>query len=232
MPAGPAAGQAADLDTEPVQPGNAAATQRGDDELDAGGGLTAADGADPDQRFGGELDSRALVGLGAAEVVADGPALQDRDDRQARVKVPQAQDAVDGVPLMVGDGQAGLGGDGRFAHPVLGCGPGQVADLILVAADPGGVLARSGAVVPGPVPGQFGEAPGIQRPCRCGAGEGSVGAQPAIGDEQRHARGAEPAGVMSPDEEHGTVGVRPRARTLRGSGRESQHRAGHAAVVL
>ena len=49
---------------------------------------------------------------------------------------------------MLGHGQPGAGDDEGFAHPVLGGGPDQVADLVTVAADPGGVLAGGGAVVP------------------------------------------------------------------------------------
>jgi hypothetical protein len=197
-----------------------------DDELDGGGGLSAAYRAEPDERFGGEVDSGMLVGVGAAEVIADGPALQDRDDRQTRVSVPQGEHAGDGAALMFGDAQAGPGGHGGFAHPVLGRGPGQVTDLIAVPADLGGIMPGGRTVIPGAVPGQFGESAGIQCPRRYRAGQGAVAAEPAIRNKQGDLGSAEPAGMMRAEEEDRASGVRPRARTVKGSGRESQHRAG------
>ena len=85
----PAADQAADLDAESVQPGQAAGVQGVQDQFGLGGGLAAADGSDADERFGGQVDPGAVVGVGAAQVVARGPALQDRDDRQAGVGVAE-----------------------------------------------------------------------------------------------------------------------------------------------
>ena len=152
--------------------------------------------------------------------------MQDRDDGQGGVKVAQPQQAGDGAVLVLGDGQAGPGRDGGFAHPVLGGGPGQVADLVAVAADPGRELAGCRAVIPAAVPGQFGETAGVQRPVSGSAGQGPIAAQPAVGDEQRQGGGAQPAGVVSAEEEGRASGGRPRARSLLGSGRESQHRAG------
>ena len=165
--------EASDFEPEAVQPGDAAFVQDGDEGVDLGGGLAAADRAEADQGLGGQVDPGVLVAVGAAQVVGDRPALQDRDDRQAGVQVAEGQEVGDGAALMLGDGQPGAGGDERFAHPVLGGGPGQVADLVAVAADPGGVLAGGGAVVPGAVGRQFGEATGIQRP-RAGGARGGA----------------------------------------------------------
>ena len=96
----PAADQAADFDAESVQPGQAAGVQGVQDEFGLGGGLAAADGSDADERFGGQVDPGVVVGVGAAQVVARGPALQDRDDRQAGVSVAEVQDAGDGALLV------------------------------------------------------------------------------------------------------------------------------------
>ena len=130
-----------EFDAEPVQPGNAMGMQGADDEINCGGGLSAAYRAEPDDWFDGEVDSGVLVGIGAAKVIADSPTLQDGNDRQARIGMAQGEHAGDGATLMFSDGQAGFGNDGGFAHPVLGRGPGQVADLIAVPADLGGILA-------------------------------------------------------------------------------------------
>jgi hypothetical protein len=68
-----------------------------------------------------------------AAPVAQGPALHDRDDRQVRGEVAQLDEVADGALLVLGDGEAGLGGDPGFAHPVLRGGPQQAADLVAVA---------------------------------------------------------------------------------------------------
>src|SRR5262249_43167460 len=148
--------------------------QGGEQSLGVGGGLAATHRAHSDQGFGGEVDPGVVVQVGAAQIVADRPALQDRNDRQIRAEVAQPEEGVDGAALVLGNRQAGAGGDERLAHPVLRGGPCQVADLVAVAADTGDVLPGGGAVVPGAVAGQLGEPARIQRPQCRGGGEGLV----------------------------------------------------------
>ena len=83
--AGPAAyrqaAQAEGLDAEAVEPSDPGLVQGGEDVGDLGGGLAAADRADPDQAARGEVDPGTRVAVGAAQVVFGCPALHDRDDR-------------------------------------------------------------------------------------------------------------------------------------------------------
>jgi hypothetical protein len=65
-----------------------------------GGALPAADGADADERLGGEVDAGALVQLAAAKVVVERVALEDGHDELRRV--PQLeQEALDRELLML-----------------------------------------------------------------------------------------------------------------------------------
>ena len=70
---------------------------------------------------------------------------------------------------MLANGQGGALEDVLLAHPVLGCGPGEVADLVGVAPDgPDVVLLVD---LPTTVKLQLGESARVQRPLSDGARE-------------------------------------------------------------
>lgn len=73
--------ESAGFDAESVKP-DAESGQSGNDLLNFGGGLAAADRAEADQGQSGQVDSGVVVEVDAGQVVDEGPALQDRDDRQ------------------------------------------------------------------------------------------------------------------------------------------------------
>jgi hypothetical protein len=57
--------QAKDLDAEPMQAGDTAGVQGGDDLVGRRGGLATAHRAEPDQGFGGQVDPGRGVQVGA-----------------------------------------------------------------------------------------------------------------------------------------------------------------------
>jgi hypothetical protein len=89
-------------------------------------------------------------------------ALEHWHERALRGSVPevfQFKEIRDGAALVLLDAQPGAGQYVGLTHPVLGFGPFELADLVVVAADGGHVLARCGA--PFTKQQEFGE---------CGAG--------------------------------------------------------------
>ena len=75
--------QAEDLDAEPVQAGDAAGVQGGDDLVGFGGGLAAAYRPEPDQGFGSQVDpgrgvqvSCGVSRLSACEATCSRPMAQ------------------------------------------------------------------------------------------------------------------------------------------------------------
>jgi hypothetical protein len=74
----------------------------------------------------------------------------------------EAQVVFDGPLLMLADGEAGLVGHERFAHPVHRGRPRELADLVGVAVD--GLHVFGFGRDPSAVQVELGEAAGVERP--------------------------------------------------------------------
>jgi hypothetical protein len=111
-------------------------------------------------------------------------ALEHGDDRQVRTELAQLEEVGDGAPLMLGDGEAGLGAHVRLAHPVLRGDPAEPAKFLLVAACRGDV--GGGAVSEGAVKVDLLVAAGVEEPVwsRLREGRPSV-AEAAVADHER-----------------------------------------------
>lgn len=200
-----------DLDAETVQV-QLARGEGAHDALDVGAALASAHRADPDERLGGQVDPGSVVEVGAAFVVRQSPTLQRRHPRELRREFPEADEVAHGPPLMLADRQASAFQDALFAHPVLRRRPGEVADLVGVAPDrPDVVLLVD---LPASVKLQFGEAAGVERPFRDGAGQGVAVAEPPVRHQQRDVRHAgQPDGLVDAEVELHAGTARRRART-------------------
>ncbi|MCE7011670.1 hypothetical protein LWC34_53995 [Kibdelosporangium philippinense] len=140
--------------------------------------LASAHCPNSNEWLGRQADPRPLVEVGAALVVREGPALQDRHEGEVWRQFAKADEVAHGAPLVLADGQAGPFEDVLFAHPVLGCRPHEVPDLGGVAADGADVAVLVG--VPAPVELQLGEPAGVERPFGDGPGQDAAVAEPPV----------------------------------------------------